>query len=359
MRLLPVLLAAALCAAAQHQPFPVHDVRAAIVSGPYLLAPTETSVTVVWRTDVPAHAKVVYGRGGALDQTAEPHEHGLKPVGTLHAVRIEGLEPGATYRYQAVSTPVVKMKSYWPEKGQQTSSPVYSFTPFDRRKQSFTFYAITDTHADLARIAGLVKLVDWNEADFLVHLGDAFDAEDEELIWTRWLDALGAAARALPRHFPPPEGRYYYARDHGAAHFMLLDTGEDKPDDTNVYARLNAFAAYKREQFAWWRDHVRAAPRVREAPFRILFMHAPDWGWNPGGGAEWTALARAAGVDLSLSGHTHRFAYTPPGAEDRGWHRLVLAPAQTARVAVTPDRIEVRVLGAEGEAVRFTVPRRR
>ena len=64
---------------------------------------------------------------------AENPEHGLLPIGLHHAVRVTRLEPGKTYRYRAVSTRVVKMKSYWPEKGLSTESPVYSFTTFDRR----------------------------------------------------------------------------------------------------------------------------------------------------------------------------------------------------------------------------------
>ena len=35
-----------------------------------------------------------------------------------------GLEPGATYSYQAVSTRVVKLKAYWPDKGLSIESPV-------------------------------------------------------------------------------------------------------------------------------------------------------------------------------------------------------------------------------------------
>lgn len=372
---LAVLILALAPAAAQDKPFVTHESRAVITHGPYLLAPTENSVTVVWRTDSPAHAKLLYGRGETPDRVAEPHEHGLKPIRTLHAVHLTGLEPGVTYRYRIVTSQVVKMRSYWPEKGQDAESPLYSFTTFDRRKPSFVFYAITDTHADLDRIAALLKLIDLGEADFLVHLGDAFDTEDEEMIWTRWLDPLstalahskpllwvrgnhetrGASARALMNHVPIPERRYYYARDHGAAHFLLLDTGEDKPDATNVYSQLNAFAPYRDEELAWLRQHLAGSAALRQAPFRIMFMHAPNWGWTNDRGAQWDAAARQARVDLSISGHTHRFSYR----DDAGWHRLVLAPTQAARVEVTPGAVQVRVIGPGGAtAADFTIPRR-
>lgn len=362
------LLAAALSAClagAQSQPFITHDTRPVITRGPYLLAPTETSATIVWMTDTPAHSKVLYGTGDSLDLSAEPDEHGLKPVGTIHAVELRGLKPGATHRYRAVSTRVVRMKSYWPEKGLDVESPVHTFTPFDRSKPAYTFFAITDTHADLARIKALAGLIDWDAADFLVHLGDAFDTESDDIIWDRWLDPLtkalspskpllyvrgnhetrGASARSLMRYVPIPEGRFYYARDHGPAHFILLDTGEDKPDETNVYARLNAFKAYREREFAWFEDHVRSSAALKQAPFRILLMHAPNWGWTGNQASKWSDLANQARIDLSISGHTHRFSDTPPGQAENNWRRLVIAPDQVARVDVSATQLSVTVIG--------------
>jgi predicted phosphodiesterase len=366
--------AALLALLLQHQPFPVHDAKPVILNGPYILAPTETSATIVWTTDTPSHSKVLYGTNGALDKIAEPQQHGLIPIGTKHSVTIEGLQPGTAYQYKAVSTRVVKMKSYWPEKGLDAESPVRTFTTFDRKKPSFSFAVITDTHADLARIAALLKLIDWTKTDFLVHVGDAFDTENEEMIWSRWLDPLssalagakpllyargnhetrGASARALMDHVPIPEGRFYYARNHGPAHLIFLDTGEDKPDDTNVYARLNAFKRYKEQEYAWFENHLRTEPAVKSAPFRILLMHAPNWGWTDNQSAKWTQLANQARIDLSISGHTHRFADVKPGEKDNAWRQLVIAPDQLARVEVSARELSVTVLSSKDGATVTT-----
>lgn len=371
-----IVLLAAASLAAQHQPYPVHESRASIIRGPYLLAPTSDSVTIVWTTDKPAHARVLYGTTEQLGQTAEPHEHGLRPIGTLHAVRLRGLQPGVTYHYRPAVTEVVKMKSYWPEKGQETLGPLARFTTLNPHAPTAVFHAVTDTHGDLARIVSLVEQIDWPAQDFLVHLGDALDVESEDAIWDRFLtpfakamdgripllfvrgnhDARGPAARALPRHVPPPGGRYYYTRTHGPAHFIVVDTGEDKPDETNVYARLNAFREYKAEQLAWFQEQAKSLP---PAPFRILLAHAPNWGWSDGQEAAWTAAANEARIDLSLSGHTHRFSYAAPGENSKNWHQLVLAPDQVARVEVSADQIRVRVTGRAGvEVGEFTIDRR-
>ena len=177
--LLLLLLPAAAQLPVDLKPFVVHDTKPVITNGPYLLAPTETSVTVVWLTDTPSHSKVVFGTGGQLTRVAEPQEHGLVPVGTRHAVHITGLEPGRTYQYRAVSTQVVKMLGHHSEKGLAVESPVHSFTTFDRKKAAYSFSAITDSHGDLARIGGLMDRVDWKSTDFLVHLGDAVSSGRE------------------------------------------------------------------------------------------------------------------------------------------------------------------------------------
>ncbi len=365
-------------AAAQQQPFVVHDTKPVITNGPYLLASTETAATVVWLTDTPCHSKVVFGTNGQLTREAEPQEHGLVPVGTRHAVHITGLEPGRTYQYRAVSTRVVRMKSYWPEKGLAAESPVYSFTTFDRKKSAYSFSVITDTHADLARLGGLMGRIDWKDTDFLVHLGDTMDVETEDMIWTRLLDPLtkalayskplifvrgnhdsrGAAARALMDHVPIPEGQFYYARDHGPAHIIVLSTGEDKPDETNVYAGLNRFKQYKEQEYAWLEQHVRSDRRVAEAPFRVLLMHAPNWGWTDNQAAEWTELANKAGIDLAISGHTHRFASIEPGQKDNRYHQLVIGPEDLARVDVTAGELKVTVTRKDGSiAAAFSIPK--
>jgi hypothetical protein len=156
--LTPVLLAMSTVAAvataaparawAQSEPYKVFDTRPVVTQGPYLVATSDTSTTIVWMTDAPSHSKVRYARGAglgadALSSTAEPQQDGLAPVGLRHVVHVTGLEPGATYSYQVVSTRVVKMKAYWPDKGLSTSSPVYTFTTLDPRKPTASFSVVT------------------------------------------------------------------------------------------------------------------------------------------------------------------------------------------------------------------------
>jgi predicted phosphodiesterase len=368
-------------ALAQSEPFMVHDTRPVIMHGPVLIDPSETGVTVVWTTDTPSHSEVRYGAGAALDQRAESSHHGLLDIGTVHTIRVTGLTPGRTYRYQLASTRVVKMKAYWPEKGLEVTSPVYSFTTLDRARNEVRFSSITDTHENVARIDSLMRVIDWSATDFLVHTGDAFDWLDgEEQIFTKWLDPVGKGltktkammfargnheyrgpfARELFTYVPVDEGRFYYERDHGPVHFFVLDSGEDKPDSTNVYSRLNRSEPYLATQLAWLGDRAKSNRRAVDAPFRVALVHQPNWGSMPDGRATWRAAMNAANIDLVIAGHTHRFSRTNAGTDGMQFTTVVVGQGQVANVTATASALTVIVKSATGAVVdSVTIARRR
>ena len=321
---LTAALAVAASASAQSAPYKVYDTRPVITEGPYLVATGETTATIVWLTDTPSHAKVLYGTAGDLSAVAEPEQDGLVPVGTRHVVQLHDLSPGTTYEYEAVATRVVKLKAYWPDMGLDVRSGPHRFTTLDRDRPSVSFSIITDTHEDTERVNRLNRIIDWDSTEFLVHLGDAFDwVDSEDQLFRVWLHPISAAlggtrplffargnhelrgpfARHVRDYVPTPEGRFYYARDAGPLHLILLDTGEDKPDDTNVYAGLNRTEPYRTAEFAWFRDHLTTTARVAEAPFRVILMHQPEWGWLADGPDAWIRTANAAGIDLVIAGH--------------------------------------------------------
>jgi len=373
-------------AQAQSEPYKVFDTRPVITQGPYLVASSADSTTIVWLTDTPSHSLVRYGRGAnlaasALTTVAEPQTDGLVPVGLRHVVHLTGLEPGATYSYQVVSTRVVKLRAYWPDKGLATDSPVYSFTTLDPRRPTTSFSVMSDSHEDIPRIRALNKIIEWTTTDFLVHTGDAFHwIDSEEQLFRNWLAPTTAAldhrlplmyargnhelrgpfARQLFDYVPTIEGRFYYARDSGPVHLLVLDTTEDKPDDTNVYARLNQTVEYRARELAWLREHTRTSTRLRDAPFRVMAMHQPQWGWLAEGNASWMAAANEARVDLVIAGHTHRHSYTAPGPDvPHTYHLLTVGQDQVARVDATAQALTVVVTGTDGTVIQtLVIPRR-
>ena len=55
------LIATPAVAQSASDPYQVFDTRPVIMEGPYMVATSETTATIVWLTDTPSHAKVRYG----------------------------------------------------------------------------------------------------------------------------------------------------------------------------------------------------------------------------------------------------------------------------------------------------------
>jgi len=359
----------------EHRPYPVYDTKPVIIQDPYLMEPSETAMTVNWMTDTNSHSKVMYGTAanGKLDQVAEGQHNGLMPVGTMHSVRLTGLKPGTAYKYKIASRRVVKLNPYWPEMGKWVESPVYTFTTFDMGKPDVSFSAITDTHEDVSRLKGFMDMINWDETDFLVHTGDAFDwLKNEQQIFNKWLTPItkslnqsvpliyargnhelrGPFARQFYHYVPTHSGNFYFAKDHGPLHLLVMDTGEDKPDTTNVYAGLNRLKKYKKIEYEWFKRHVDTSESLKKASFRIIAMHDPKWGWTGGQGDRWTALANKANIDFVIAGHWHRYAKLAPGeADGNDYPILVLGQHEIAHIDVSEKLITVEVRNTENEVV--------
>ena len=360
--------------------YKVYDATPVILDGPFLLDTSETSTTIEWITDTPCQGSVEYGESKP-NHDEIPQKDGLIPVGTLHRTEITGLLPGHTYQYRLISTRVVRLRPYYADKGHSLESPAYSFTTLDRAKPSISFSVITDTHEDVQRIDALMGMIDWKTTDFLVHEGDGVDwVENQDQLFDKWLrplseglahtkplvyargnhDMRGPFARSLGSYLSSAEGRFYFTRDDGPVHLIVVDTGEDKPDNNNEYSGLIADAPYREEEYSWLRDLPSTDKRMSEAPFRVIVMHQPEWGWLNGENDKWTRLANQEHVDLVIAGHLHKFAYIQPGQGpgDNHFPILVVGQDQVARVDATSKELKVTVTARDGSIVdSFVVPR--
>ena len=120
---------------------------------------------------------------------------------------------------------------------------------------------------------------------------------------------------ALPSLLDQPGGKTYGAFSWGDTRFVVLDCGEDKPDDHPVYYGLNDFSAFRRQQYDFLQEEMDSR-EFRRAERRVLVSHIPLWGnddkYRPCSEL-WTPLLKNARFDVALSGHTHRFRYHSTG----------------------------------------------
>ncbi|HSI33333.1 MAG: metallophosphoesterase [Phycisphaerae bacterium] len=367
---------------------------ALVDSPPVLQNPSSTGVTVVWAVSAPATGWVEYGSAAdKLDRRAVAPTFGLLPFSDRFiSARLDGLEPGKTIHYRAVTRPVNFRTAYKIEAGEPIAGPTFTFTPPDPAAAKASFAVINDTHEQTPTLKQLTDKLAADPADFTVWNGDVFnDIRTDDQVVAQVLrpagaayasqrpvlftsgnhDVRGVAARGLSRAVSPwpehgPLGRSFTLR-HGPLAIVGLDTGEDKPDHHPAWGGLAAFEPYRVAQAAWLAAALKR-PEIASAPFLVVFCHIPLWGLpedNPGDTLEgyasysrhsqtlWHPALAASGAQLLVCGHTHKYRYDPP-AEGRPYGQLVgggpkLTQATLIRGAATADKLTVTATDLAGK----------
>jgi acid phosphatase type 7 len=170
-------------------------------------------------------------------------------------------------------------------------------------------------------------------------------------------ETRGPMARRLTDYSPGRNERFYWSFDHGPAHFVVLDSGEDKPDTDKEYAGLVNFTPYREEQAEWLRADL-VGDAARRAKFRIVFSHQPSaFGSLDHFGVKeiqrlWDPIINEAGVQLWLSGHIHDFMQRAPHeGGDNVYHAVINPKDGTTRVDVAADFLQVSVIKKGGEVL--------
>jgi len=345
----------------------------AIAHGPYLQLLTENSVVIVWHTNHNCVSTVEYGVD-RLDQTAIQSHHGLiDNDSTSQQIRITGLQPGTTYKYRIISQ---EFKGYTQQHlvtfGETVASDEFSFTTLDRKKDDYSFCVVSDIHERAEHLQELFKLVHWPNTDFIVYNGDMVNdfmtleqpfhgfldvsvqkfAKTKQFVYVRGNhDVRGRFARNLADFFPTQEGCAYYSFDHGPVHFIVLDSGEDKIDSHEYYNGLVDFQRYREEQAEWVKQDLESE-KARSALYKIVISHIPpldrDRFMYQHLRSTLEKPLNDAGVDLWLSGHTHKFARLDP-TPGTAYTLIIGATDTVTQVDVSKNNLNISVIRRGGE----------
>lgn len=179
-------------------------------------------------------------------------------------------------------------------------------------------------------------------------------------------DVRGPAAKHVSHFTGAPGDRYYYAFRSGPLVSLVMDTGEDKPDDSIYFGGMAAFQPMQRQQLAWLR-RVSKETWFREAPHKVLFCHIPLYSkrdifpsqkrWEHHSFCQklWEDALLEAGVKLIISGHTHAYDWRP--AKDGQAIAQLIGGAPQARFATiiqgdaNQERLAVEMSGLNGEMI--------
>lgn len=327
---------------------------------PAAFAPTADGATVIWPVAGPSLGWVEYGLKGqeGTGLLERGDRFGFIPHGNqVLRVRLRGLQPGATYWYRTHTQTLEKPDSS--ALGREVrAGQVYELTVPNPSAAETRFAIWNDTHDHPDTLARLGELTRSEPADFLLWNGDVSNninteamipglylrprggvdlAKGPAILFNRGNhDVRGAAAHCLPGYVDYPEGRPYYSFRSGPVGGILLDTGEDKPDDHPSFLGLVDFASLIAEQARWLEQEIEK-PHLKDAPYRVVFCHIPlrwrdespqDYSksgfdrYSRRGRDAWQPAIVRWGAQIVVSGHTHQ-PYHMPATSDFPYEQLI------------------------------------
>ena len=361
----------------QAQPSPAENAPL-ITSAPVLQNAAETTAGVAFAVSADASGWVEIAQSPDMAGAKRVYSGGLGMMEVndkIAQVLVRGLRPATRYWYRIGADRIDYKGGYRMKNlGSEVGETVYSFATLGA-EQKGAFCIINDTHEvkpTLERVfAKLAELkpaaVVWNgdainkaeEMDRAMRAfitpdatHPAYAAETPFMFLNGNHDFRGRFARHLERVWmfrDPAErggrfaelGRNFVQRV-GDVALIGLETGEDKPDDYPAFAGIFQMDRYRDLQTRWLAEAIET-DAVKSAKFKVAVCHIPLYhpNWRdpklPGGDGpingkcaamtrpcalRWRPLLEKAGVNLVVSGHTHRFRHYAPDAE-RSWTQIV------------------------------------
>lgn len=360
--------------------------------GPWVVGVTETEMTVVWTSTDRCMGWVEVAPDDGTSFYAEERPRydedfmGRHVVSAVHHVRITGLKPGTSYRYRIYQQGVDDSGHNPVPSGYISASNVYSQKPYairtmDAKKADCTFTVVNDIHGRDSMMLALTKGLKEQKPDFVVFNGDMVSfmgstedietgfmtratetfATDIPLVYVRGNhETRGPGFSEYLNLFPTPTNTPYFTFRQGPVAFVVLDSGEDKPDSDIEYGGTAAYDAYREKMAEWLKEAVKSE-EFRSAPVKIALLHIPfDKGVGWYGNNELKRLLlptlNEAGIDVMLCGHTHRYSFRDVGSVDNNFPILVNSNNDKVNVRATKSQIDMEVVDATGKVLhRHTV----
>ena len=344
---------------------------------PYLQNPVGNGITVMWETTVPAYCWVEYGTDTTQLKRARTIVDGQVVCNNyLHKIRIDGLQPGQKYYYRVCSQEILLYQAYKKVFGNTAQSAFSEFTLPATDTDSFTAVVFNDLHQHTQTFRSLCQQIKNVNYDFVVFNGDCVDDPVDHNQATSFISELteGVCGDRIPTFFMRGnhEIRNAYSiglRDHydyvgdrtygsfnwGDTRIVMLDCGEDKPDDHWVYYGLNDFTQLRNEQVDFLKKEL-SSKEFKKAGKRVLIHPIPLYG-NDGKNLcanLWTKLLEKAPFNISLNAHTHKYAYHPKGELGNNYPVIIgggykMDGATVMILEKKKDELRVKVLNAKGK----------
>ncbi len=346
---------------------------------PYLQNPGTDEMTVMWLTNVPARSWVEYGTDPADMKRARTFLEGVMVANNkINQVRLTDLRPGTRYYYRVVSQEITRYSSYYKEFGDTVRSDIKSFTTWSDYSKDFRVIVYNDIHSNMTMFQKLHSLIDSKPYDLVIFNGDCFDDVEVENDIVRRLqtytpriksdeipsifirgnhETRGEYSLHLWDYLGRMGGRSYSAFSLGDTRFVLLDCGEDKPDDHWVYYDMNDYTQHRVDQAEFLKKEVQSTA-FKKANKRVLIHHIPIFGFKPDSFSPcsdlWIPVLKKTPFNVSLNAHMHRYRIIEKGEDGNNFPVIIgggnTEPDGTVMVLEKKgDKLTLEVINAAGE----------
>lgn len=346
---------------------------------PYLQNFTNQHVTICSIFNKPCIAWVeLIDASGQVSQVIYQTEDGMRNVNTdFFKFKIPHQQKNFTYRI--VSKEISRFEPYKIEYGQEIhSDTIPTKLPFSNTDVHVLI--LNDIHEDTKSYRLLSDKSSLPRKDAVFLNGDCFHyvSSPQDLI-TKLFQPLadiaasktpfvmirgnhetrGSFARDYKKYFDYPENKFYQAFTLGSIFWVLLDGGEDKPDNHEVYAGTVDYDSYRLEQKAWLAEVLSSKERKRAKHTIVVnhipFFHSDDWHGTLHNRACFHDIMQKHKVDALISGHTHKYGFYPPDS-DHNYHVLIgggpKAGSRTLiEVSALGSKLDVKLKKETGELI--------
>lgn len=268
------------------------------------------------------------------DRCFYDHANGvLRSKCRVHHMTVPASVLDAAGSYVICERRILHRKAYGskPDPVVETAIPFYPVSQKEPRA-----YMIADAHNRVAEPIRAAKT--FGNFDFLIFNGDVPDSGDtirslmtvfmindkltggtKPLLFTRGNHELrGKFAEEYAQFVPSDNGKFFYPFRLGCVSGVLLDCGEDKPDDHPEYGGTICCRHFRQAQTQF----LESLSPDTEARTRLVIVHSPfttqykePFNIEEDTFARWSQLLRQnVRPDVMLCGHLHSFGVYPAGS---------------------------------------------
>lgn len=347
--------------------------------GPYLQEVTTGAATIRFSTNYQGLSWIeVKEKNKAVVSHYYESKEGLKNISTLNTVNIYGLAEDHEYEYRLCSKKLDKYIINRATFGDSIKSPWYSFKTMKKDDKEISFIALSDMHEQPVKMQKLLDIAGLNNSDLVFYVGDMLgEYPERDYAFKNFIDSsVCSFAKEKPlmiirgnhetRNLGAPDyrnlicmrnGKLYGTYKVGETMFIILDTGEDKPDNHPYYDNLVDFDSYRKEQADWFKSVIKS-DEYRNSKWHIVLSHfpvvtpvnyAPEHGMNDYAD-KFQSLFNEANIDLVVSGHTHEYFYVP-NSTNKKFQSIINSTETVVRVDITNNILNLKVYNVKGDLI--------